>query len=158
MYRAQRDKEILENEALAQRGGVMNIHPQLQTDCTRIGRFALSHLLIMNDANYPWFILVPDRADIREIFQLDPSDQHQLIDESSRLARALVSVFKPDKLNIAALGNVVPQLHIHHVVRYRHDAAWPRPVWGAAPTRPYQAEQRVAIVEQLLNLIPDCRL
>ena len=113
------------------------IHPQLQQDCTILGRFPLCHLLLMKDANYPWFILVPDRDGISEVYQLSVQDQQQLIKESSQLAEVLAVKFKADKMNIAALGNVVPQLHIHHVVRYRGDIAWPAPVWGNSPVKPY---------------------
>lgn len=113
------------------------IHHQLQQDCAVIGRFPLCHLLLMKDANYPWFILVPDRDDVSEIFQLLPQEQQQLMSESSRLAKLLAERFRADKINIAALGNMVPQLHIHHVVRYRSDLAWPAPIWGVAPAKPY---------------------
>jgi len=113
------------------------IHPQLLQDCVVIGRFPLCHLLLMKDANYPWLILVPDRDDISEIFQLPPEDQQQLMKESSQLAETLAAKFQADKINIAALGNMVPQLHIHHVVRYQDDAAWPAPIWGTVPVKPY---------------------
>jgi diadenosine tetraphosphate (Ap4A) HIT family hydrolase len=117
-----------------------DLHPQLQKDCLLVGRFPLCRLLLMHDANYPWFILVPDREGISEIFQLSEEDQIQLLRESSLLSAVLVERFHADKLNIAALGNVVPQLHIHHVVRYRDDPAWPAPVWGRVPARPYTPE------------------
>lgn len=113
------------------------IHPQLRNDCLLIGRFPLSHLLLMRDANYPWFILVPDRDGVSEVFELSETDQRQLMWESSHLARVLAERFGADKMNIAALGNVVPQLHVHHIVRYRNDPAWPAPVWGRVPARPY---------------------
>lgn len=105
----------------------------------------------MNDANYPWFILVPDRENISEIFQLDDEDQQQLASESSRLAAAISKSFQADKINIAALGNVVPQLHIHHIVRYTTDVCWPSPVWGAVPAAPYTEdgiENVIAILQQ----------
>ena len=81
--------------------------------------------------------LVPDRDDVQEIHRLDTVDQQQLMRESVLLSRSLDAVFRPDRLNIAALGNIVPQLHVHHVVRYRQDAAWPAPVWGRVPAHPY---------------------
>jgi diadenosine tetraphosphate (Ap4A) HIT family hydrolase len=117
------------------------IDPRLLEDCQVLGHFPLCHLLLMKDANYPWLILVPDREGIRELYQLDEADQQQLMRESMRVSRLLAELFQPDKLNLAALGNVVPQLHIHHVVRYRHDAAWPAPVWGRVPPRPYSDDQ-----------------
>ncbi|MEZ5541843.1 MAG: HIT family protein [Pseudomonadota bacterium] len=129
------------------------IHPQLRADCLVIGRLPLCHLLLLQDANYPWFILVPDRAGVQEIHQLEPADQHRLLDESVLLARAMTAAYVPDKLNIAALGNVVPQLHLHHIARYRDDAAWPAPVWGRVPARPYDPAglaQRLALLRPLL--------
>ena len=104
------------------------LHPQLAADCVVLGRFPLCHLLLMNDRNYPWFILVPDLADIREIYQLEATDRKQLLDESCLLSEFLMNEFNGDKLNVAALGNLVPQLHLHHVVRYESDPAWPTPI------------------------------
>jgi len=117
-----------------------DIHPQLLKDCIVLGRFSLCHLLLMRDANYPWFILVPDRQDISEIYQLSNEDQAQLLKESSLLAEALMRLFNGDKMNIAALGNIVPQCHLHHIVRYRNDSAWPAPIWGKLPARLYTEE------------------
>jgi len=134
---------------------VASIDPQLLADCLCIGRFPLCHLLLMLDANYPWFILVPDRADVQEIHQLDAGDQQQLMHESVQLSHALVSVFGPDKLNIAALGNVVPQLHVHHVVRYRDDAAWPAPVWGRVAARPYDDAGLASVLARLRPALPE---
>lgn len=133
----------------SRRNAVALIHAQLQADCLVIGRFPLCHLLLLQDANYPWCILVPDRESISEIHQLTEADQQQLIRESSQLARVLEKAFAPDKLNIAALGNIVPQLHLHHVVRYRNDPAWPAPVWGRVASRPYSEEQLAALLEKL---------
>ena len=115
------------------------IHPRLEADCIYLGRFTLCHLLLMNDRNYPWFILVPDRDDIREIYQLEQADRVQLMDESSRLSDFLMRTHDGEKLNLAALGNQVPQLHLHHIVRYASDPAWPAPVWGKVPVLPYDA-------------------
>jgi diadenosine tetraphosphate (Ap4A) HIT family hydrolase len=117
------------------------LHPQLARDGILLGSFPLCQLLLMNDANYPWFILVPQRENLREIHELGESDLYLLQHESVMLARALTVAFRPDKLNIAALGNVVPQLHVHHIVRYTKDLAWPAPVWGKVPAVPYPAER-----------------
>ncbi len=125
------------------------LHPQLAQDCLKLGRFPLCFLLLMRDANYPWFILVPDREDIREIHHLSEQDQQQLLRESMLLSRALEQAFAPDKLNIAALGNMVPQLHVHHVVRYRQDPAWPAPVWGRLPSQAYDDEALTALIEKI---------
>ena len=128
-----------------------DIHPQLAADCKLLGRFPLSNLLLMNDCNYPWFILVPDRADIREIYQLEKSDRRQLLDESCLLSEFLMDTFKGDKLNVAALGNQVPQLHLHHVIRYTSDPAWPAPIWGKHPVTPY-TEQKLNQIHVMLEV------
>lgn len=125
------------------------LHQQLQKDCIALGQFSLCLLLLMNDANYPWFILVPQRNNLREIFDLSEEDQGQLMRESSQLARALATCFKADKINIAALGNVVSQLHVHHIVRYTHDPVWPAPVWGKLPAIPYQPAAVLSITDKL---------
>ena len=129
------------------------IHPQLMHDCQLLGKFTLCHLLLMRDDNYPWCILVPDRDDISEIHQLCEADQQQLLRESSLLSIAMEAAFSPDKLNIAALGNVVPQLHLHHIARYRTDAAWPAPVWGRVPAKPYLEYELAAVVNSLTSLL-----
>lgn len=132
------------------------IHARLLADCLPLGRFTLCHLLLARDANYPWCILVPDREGVSEIHQLNDADQQQLIRESSQLARVLEKALSPDKLNIAALGNIVPQLHLHHIARYRNDPAWPAPVWGKVAPRPYGEAQLAALLEKLGSEL--CRL
>ena len=129
------------------------IHPQLRNDCLILGQLELCHLLLMLDANYPWFILVPDRENITEIHQLDEADQQQLMRESVLLSRVLEKAFSPDKLNIAALGNMVPQCHIHHIVRYRTDVAWPAPVWGRVAVKEYPDDALAAVVETLKQVL-----
>jgi len=131
------------------------IHSQLCEDCLILGRFPLSHLLLMNDSHYPWFILVPDREGMREIYQLPKDDQQQLWRESSCLSAHLMKQFNGDKLNIAAIGNIVSQLHLHHVVRYRNDVAWPAPVWGKVPAIAYSDENLAELFNRLnLELLP----
>ena len=125
------------------------IHPILKKDCQLVGHFDLCHLLLMNDASYPWLILVPDRDDMTEIYQLSEQDQVQLLRESSCVSRMLNAIFSADKINIAALGNVVSQLHIHHIARYRDDLAWPKPIWGYAMAVPYDAESLRETVDKL---------
>ena len=117
----------------------MILHPQLDQDSVIIGQFPLCLLLLLNDSNYPWFILVPQYEALTEIHQLNEQDQQQLMRESSQLASCIEQEFQADKINIAALGNMVPQLHIHHIVRYRTDPAWPAPVWGKVTALPYSA-------------------
>lgn len=133
---------------------MFQLHPQLAKDCRALGRLGLCRLLLMDDSNYPWFILVPEREGASEIHALDDTDRAQLWEDSTLLSRALVKAFAPDKLNIAALGNVVPQLHVHHIVRYRHDPAWPAPVWGKLPAKPYyaaEAEKLASLMRSLLG-------
>ncbi|MBE0575858.1 MAG: HIT domain-containing protein [Desulfuromonadales bacterium] len=138
---------------------MFELHPRLAEDTLAVGDFPLCRLLLMNDASYPWFILVPRRAEIREIFELARHDQQQLLDESSQLSQVLNKVFHADKLNIAALGNMVPQLHIHHIVRYQTDQAWPNPVWGLFPAQPYTERVRqetcAGLLDHLIDFIPD---
>lgn len=131
-----------------------SLHPQLAADTAVIGDWPLCRVLLMNDASYPWIILVPRRQDAREIFQLSTADQIQLLKESSMLAEELAKAYSADKLNIAALGNMVPQLHVHHVVRFKTDAAWPKPVWGFQPAVQYsddELEMRLAGFRDLLS-------
>ncbi len=129
------------------------LHPQLDKDCKYVGHFPLCRLLLMDDSQFPWFILVPEVEGITEIYQLDDKHQMMLIEESSRLASQLTKLFKPDKLNIAAIGNLVPQLHVHHVVRYHHDKAWPAPVWGKFPTIPYSEDEKDARVKMVADAL-----
>lgn len=126
------------------------LHPQLQRDTLSLGDFPLCRLLLMNDAHYPWFILVPRRAGLRELHELDAAGQAQFWQESSELARTLLRIFGGDKLNLAALGNVVPQLHVHHIVRYTNDPAWPAPVWGRHPPQPYRPAAARACIQRLV--------
>ncbi|HKI60560.1 MAG TPA: HIT domain-containing protein [Mariprofundaceae bacterium] len=134
---------------------MFELHPRLHRDCITIGNFPLCRLLLMNDANYPWFILVPQRHGIREIFELNEVDQHQLLRESSMLSKVIAGQFHADKINVAALGNMVPQLHIHHIVRYTTDPAWPAPVWGHAAASPYSDNAAAILVKTVRELFPD---
>ena len=129
---------------------MIKLHPQLEKDCTLLGEFTLCSLLLVNDANYPWFILLPNRENITEIHQLSASDQQQLLSESMFFCRCLEDLYQPDKLNIAALGNVVPQLHIHHIARFTTDACWPAPVWGAVAAITRSEDKINTILNQLL--------
>ncbi len=114
-----------------------SLHPQLAADAHGVGDLALSRVLIIKDSNYPWIILVPRRPGMTEILDLDPTEQAQLMGEIARAGAALKKITACDKLNIAALGNVVPQLHVHVIARSRSDPAWPHPVWGKLKPRSY---------------------
>lgn len=122
---------------------------RLQQDTHVLGDFSLSRLLLSNDSNYPWFILVPRRSDITEVFQLNDDDRLQLWQETNALAAALNNLFAADKINIGALGNVVSQLHMHVIVRYKSDVAWPAPVWGKVAAVPYSDTQLADIRARL---------
>ena len=113
---------------------------RLKNDTLFLGDLPLSRVLLANDSHYPWVILVPRRAEVSEVFQLDASDQQQLWKETTQVASALNTVFAADKINVAALGNVVKQLHMHVVARFETDAAWPGPIWGKLPATPYCAD------------------
>jgi len=137
---------------------VFELHPRLNEDCMTIGHFPLCVLLLMNDSNYPWFILVPQRQGIREIFELNEDDQRQLLRESSCLSSVLAEHFRADKINVAALGNMVPQLHIHHIARFTGDPAWPAPVWGHTAATAYGVEERSAMLDRFcLRLTDACQ-
>jgi diadenosine tetraphosphate (Ap4A) HIT family hydrolase len=118
-----------------------SLHPQLARDTIAIGDLALSLLLVANDANWPWLLLVPRRPAVSEITDLDEVEQAQLMTEIARVARALKEVTACDKLNVAALGNVVPQLHVHVIARRSGDAGWPKPIWGVATPLPHDPRE-----------------
>jgi diadenosine tetraphosphate (Ap4A) HIT family hydrolase len=130
------------------------LHPKLLHDTAHLGDLPLCRVLIMKDANYPWLILVPRKADITEVIDLEEAVQTQLMSEVTRVARALREITACHKLNIAALGNVVPQLHVHVIARFRNDAAWPNPVWNVVPTRAYQREALERFMQPLRAKIP----
>jgi len=125
------------------------LHPQLARDTVNIGDLPLSRVLVIDDANYPWLLLVPRRARVSEITDLDEVEQAQLWTEIARAGRALKEVTACDKLNIAALGNVVAQLHVHVIARRNGDAAWPKPVWGAVPPLAYDRTELEGFIRTL---------
>ena len=113
------------------------LHPQLAADSHPLAQLGLCELRLMDDANYPWLVLVPRVADARELIDLDAGQRRVLTDEIDLAARLLRDTLQPYKLNVAALGNLVPQLHVHVIGRFEHDPAWPAPVWGRVAARPY---------------------
>ncbi len=126
-----------------------SLDPKLAADTVPVGDLALSRVLLSSDANYPWLILVPRRAGLTELIDLGENEQVQLLGEIAAAAAALKRITECDKLNIAALGNVVPQLHVHVIARRHSDAAWPKPVWGAAPARAYERAARDGFIAAL---------
>jgi len=131
------------------------LDPQLAAETHAVGDLGLSRVLLMDDARFPWLILVPRRAGMRELIDLCLDEQHVLLDEIAHCATALRNMEKPDKLNVAALGNVVAQLHVHVLARTRQDAAWPRPVWGVGTRIAYAdaaLQLRLASLRAALHL------
>ncbi len=133
-----------------QKAEIFTLHPQLAKDCFELADLPLCKLLLCNDSAYPWFILVPKVSDITDIYQLDWQQQQQLLNESSLLSELVMQAFIGDKMNVAALGNVVEQLHVHHVVRYKNDVSWPKPIWGQQPLTPYTEMELVALKDKVL--------
>jgi diadenosine tetraphosphate (Ap4A) HIT family hydrolase len=130
-----------------------NLHQRLAADTLSLGRSRLCELRLMNDSAWPWVILVPMRAGIREIYQLEEADQQRLLWESSELSRGMMEVFAGAKMNVAALGNMVPQLHLHHIVRFEGDPAWPAPVWGKQAPVPYDNAKLARVGELLAPMV-----
>lgn len=130
----------------------LQLHPRLKQDCIELGRFKLCRLLLMNDSQFPWFLLIPERPDLTELYQLNQQEQVQFIEESCYLSKHLATLFHADKINVAAIGNLVPQLHIHHIVRYHSDIAWPAPVWGRFDPVNYTPD-KIQEIRQLLTPI-----
>ena len=124
------------------------LHPQLKADTHFIADLELSRLLLMDDARYPWVILVPRRRDLTELHQLDNAAQSVLMEEITRLSEAMQGFFQAGNMNVGALGNMVPQLHIHVIARNPGDAAWPGPVWGVGNRKPY-GDRAAARVEDI---------
>lgn len=128
---------------------LFTLDPRLQQDTLHIAEFSLCKVLLMNDARYPWVILVPKITGLTEIFQLDMAGQQQLMVESNFVASKLKEVIQADKMNVAALGNVVSQLHIHHVARFIQDDTWPAPVWGKGEAIAYTQAESDAVIALL---------
>ena len=127
---------------------------RLEADTYLVGELQLSRVLLMRDVRFPWAILVPRRADKREILDLDPRDRAMLYREIEAVSDAMQRLFAPKKLNIAAIGNVVAQLHVHVIARYENDAAWPKPIWGFGERVAYDeadAAKRVAELSEALG-------
>jgi len=132
---------------------MIDLHPQLAADSEFVTQLDLSEVRLITDANYPWLILVPQRADVREIHRLSEADQQVLMREISFVAGHLEVLTGADKMNVAALGNMVPQLHIHVVARFATDAAWPGPIWGVADCKPYPEIEQEKMISKLIEAL-----
>ena len=130
-----------------------SLHAQLEQDTVPVGDLPLARVLLANDANYPWLILVPRLPGLIELIDLEDNAQVQLLGEVTAAAHALKTITRCDKLNIAALGNQVPQLHVHVIARRHTDAAWPKPVWGFQPPISYDEAQQRILIEALRQLL-----
>lgn len=117
------------------------LNERLAADTVFIAKLKLCRVLLMRDSSFPWLILVPEREGVREVHELERDDRAALMDEINAASLALDGLFKPDKINIGALGNIVPQLHIHVIARRTTDRAWPGPVWGSGPSLPYKEDE-----------------
>ncbi|MFC5076932.1 HIT domain protein [Vibrio thalassae] len=129
------------------------LHPQLAKDTTVIGHFPLCVALLSKDNAVPWVILVPKRTNLKELHHLPIKEQQQFLLESQAVSQALEATFRPDKLNLGALGNMVPQLHIHHIARFKDDMAWPGPVWGNTKGEQRSDEEQAEVMTRIGNVL-----
>ncbi|MCX7354388.1 MAG: HIT family protein [Alphaproteobacteria bacterium] len=135
-----------------------DLHPQLAADTVEVCRLDLCRVLLSCDSSFPWLVLVPQRAGVREIHELSSRDRARLSDEIDLASRVMAALFAPDKMNVAALGNMVPQLHVHVVARYRTDRVWPKPIWGSGPTEPYAAARLESLRKRLRTAFEAARM
>lgn len=125
------------------------LDPRLAADCIVVGDLPVTRVLLNEDANYPWLILVPRRGGLIDLIDLEGEDYRKVLGEVADAARVLKDITHCHKLNIASLGNTVAQLHIHVIARQTNDAAWPNPVWGKAPRRVYEREACARLISAL---------
>jgi diadenosine tetraphosphate (Ap4A) HIT family hydrolase len=137
---------------LAAAASVFSLDPRLEADTIPIGDLALSSVLLLDEARFPWFVLVPRRPGLVELTDLAEEDAPTLMSDLRLAALVMGALARPDKINLGALGNVVPQLHWHVVGRFRSDPAWPGPVWGFGRREPYPAHAAAALVERAASL------
>jgi diadenosine tetraphosphate (Ap4A) HIT family hydrolase len=132
---------------------MFKLSDRLKNDTVEIGRLDLSMLLLMNDRAIPWFILVPEREGVKEIDELSADDRALLVEEISWASQTIRDLFHPDKINIGALGNLVPQLHVHVIGRFVNDRAWPGPIWGNGPMQPYDSDEMDKVLGRIRNTV-----
>jgi diadenosine tetraphosphate (Ap4A) HIT family hydrolase len=125
------------------------LHPRLAADCVVLGDLPVTRVLLMDDSRFPWCILVPRRAGLRELHDVPVGARTVLLEEVEAMSRLLIDLCRAEKINVGALGNLVPQLHVHVVGRTAGDAAWPGPVWGSGPARPYGRQERNLLAAKL---------
>lgn len=132
---------------------MFKLDDRLQNDTHFVCDLSLCRVLLMNDSQFPWLILVPMKSDMADIIDLSEEEQRMLLEESAHVSKTMKAQFSPYKLNVAAIGNVVRQLHVHHVARFEDDVAWPKPVWGNQPPLPYSEEKVQALLKQLRDAL-----
>ena len=132
---------------------MFQLHPRLAADTLPIAKLELCEARLMNDSRFPWVILIPMRDELTELHQLSPAEQQQLMAESTAVAEALIAMDEVTKINLGALGNLVPQFHWHVVGRNPEDPCWPGPVWGCGSTIPYSAKKQAALIAELRQAI-----
>lgn len=130
-----------------------NLDERLENDSALITRIGLCQLRLMDDSRWPWLILVPQRPDVSELFELRPLDQAMLTFETNLVAETLKTVTAAAKINVAAIGNIVRQLHVHVIARYENDANWPGPVWGFGQRQPYADDARAALMKTISDAL-----
>ena len=132
---------------------MFSLNERLQADTRHVTDLGLCRVLLMNNALWPWLILVPMREEAVEIHRLEEGDQATLMREIALASRVVERLFAPDKMNVGALGNMVPQLHVHVIGRTRGDPAWPGPVWGSGHARPYEPAEATALIDRLAEAL-----
>jgi diadenosine tetraphosphate (Ap4A) HIT family hydrolase len=132
---------------------MFKLSDRLKHDTVEIGRLELSMLLLMNDRALPWLILVPEREGVKEIDELSAEDRALLVEEMSWASQTIRCLYHPDKINIGALGNLVPQLHVHVIGRFMNDRAWPGPIWGTGPIPPYDSDEMDQVLARIRNFL-----
>ncbi len=132
---------------------MFTLHPRLEQDTFLIKKLEVSQLRLMNDSRYPWMILVPERPNIMDLHHLSETDYVTVMQEIREVSKMMEDLFSPFKLNVGALGNLVPQLHIHIIARNKADEAWPGPVWGIGEAHPYAEPAKNSLLEKISNSI-----
>lgn len=132
---------------------MFSLHPQLDADTETLTSLSVSRVLMMNDSRFPWLILVPERPDIRDLHDLNAEDYMAAAQEIRNVSTRMAAHFGADKMNVAALGNMVPQLHIHIIARFTQDAAWPKPVWGVGQAMAYDPTELLERKQRMTSLL-----
>jgi diadenosine tetraphosphate (Ap4A) HIT family hydrolase len=134
---------------------LFSLDPRLAADTLPVGELPLSSVRLLNDSRFPWLVLVPRRSAASEITDLTDDDAATLMGDIRLAIRVMLELARPDKVNVGALGNIVPQLHVHVVGRFLSDPAWPGPVWGSGPAIPYPDHAAAALLERAGRLFAE---